>query len=218
MGRHGYLSNMLHPHATSTSILDLSVGGPKLTFVNPQTHIYTGARIMTVEEAHTPLSERRGRWDKETGRIMWDDETTAQSEVVGPAQPRRVRRTEPKPPPPPRPERNSRGFLPVDPLNDVRRPEILRLYREGYSIQAVAKRVHIAQKTVRAIVKDAGILRTHRDNAQRVLTEAQVLEIRASTETYKALRDRYKVAVGTIHEIRTGKTWRHLLPKESASD
>ena len=42
------------------------------------------------------------------------------------------------------------------------------------------------------------------------LTEADVLAIRASTETYKALALRYNVTEGTISAVRTGRLWKHL--------
>lgn len=46
------------------------------------------------------------------------------------------------------------------------------------------------------------------------LTEAQVLEIRASSEAPGALAQRYGVATNTVRDVVRGQTWKHLLPKE----
>jgi len=50
--------------------------------------------------------------------------------------------------------------------------------------------------------------------AQAKLAEADVLTIRASSDTLRALAARYGVADSAISNIRRGKTWRHLLPPE----
>jgi hypothetical protein len=42
------------------------------------------------------------------------------------------------------------------------------------------------------------------------LTEAQVLEIRASTETQKALAKRFGVSQPVVHHAKHGLTWKHL--------
>jgi transposase len=47
-------------------------------------------------------------------------------------------------------------------------------------------------------------------NPKAKLTPEQVLEIRASTESDKALADRFGVWQSTIYAIRTGKKWRNL--------
>jgi hypothetical protein len=47
-------------------------------------------------------------------------------------------------------------------------------------------------------------------NAAAVLTEADVLVIRASSKSGRALAHEYGVSATTITEIQTGKTWSHL--------
>lgn len=47
-----------------------------------------------------------------------------------------------------------------------------------------------------------------------VLTEQQVLEIRASSDTEVNLARKYQTARSNIHFIRTRQTWRHLPPQE----
>lgn len=47
-------------------------------------------------------------------------------------------------------------------------------------------------------------------NTSAKLTEAQVLEIRASNETGKALAMKYGVSGYTISVIRNRKMWRHI--------
>lgn len=42
------------------------------------------------------------------------------------------------------------------------------------------------------------------------LTEAQVLEIRNSSETLETLAKTYEVSAATIHDARMGRTWSHL--------
>lgn len=42
------------------------------------------------------------------------------------------------------------------------------------------------------------------------LTEAQVVDIRRSTESYRALRERYGIADGTIHAIKIRRIWAHV--------
>lgn len=53
-------------------------------------------------------------------------------------------------------------------------------------------------------------------NAAAKLTEAQVLEIRASDERSFILARRYGVSPTTICDIRKGKLWAHLLEAEAA--
>jgi hypothetical protein len=54
----------------------------------------------------------------------------------------------------------------------------------------------------------SGVLGTK--NPKAVLTEAQVLEIRRSTESDKVLAERYRVQHWAISDARSGRHWKHL--------
>ena len=52
---------------------------------------------------------------------------------------------------------------------------------------------------------------------RNTLTSADVLEIRASTDRIKDLAARFNVSRAQIHRIRSGRSWRHLLPQDDPS-
>ena len=47
-----------------------------------------------------------------------------------------------------------------------------------------------------------------------ILTEAQALEIRSSKVDRNILAEKYKISKSTIYDIKTGRTWKHLPPKD----
>ena len=47
-------------------------------------------------------------------------------------------------------------------------------------------------------------------NGNAKLTEAQAKEIKASGATMRELVKLYEASIGTIHQIKTGKTWGHV--------
>lgn len=53
----------------------------------------------------------------------------------------------------------------------------------------------------------------HGRNGAALLNDAKVLEIRASRESYAVLAERYGVNWQTISAVRTGDSWKHLIPK-----
>ena len=55
------------------------------------------------------------------------------------------------------------------------------------------------------------------NNGRAVLTEADVLAIRASTEPHAALAARYRVCKATISHVRTRRLWPHVTPLSSDS-
>lgn len=48
-------------------------------------------------------------------------------------------------------------------------------------------------------------------NHNAAFTEDQIREIRASTQNLHRLGEKYRVTPSTIHYIRSGKTWRHVV-------
>lgn len=51
-------------------------------------------------------------------------------------------------------------------------------------------------------------------NGRAKLTEKEVLEIRAAAENNCELARRYLTTEQNIRAIRSGRSWKHLLPKE----
>lgn len=56
------------------------------------------------------------------------------------------------------------------------------------------------------------------DSAQAKLTEADVLEIRASALSQSALAARFGVCQSRISLIRSGRSWKHMLSREVRAD
>lgn len=52
--------------------------------------------------------------------------------------------------------------------------------------------------------------RTGEGNPAAKLTEKDVLKIRASSESKKALSEKYGVIIGTIASIKAGRSWKHI--------
>lgn len=144
--------------------------------------LFTGTRIVPKDSPEiAPRNERTGRWDKATGRIVWDNETTEQSAVVGPAVPRtrkvlsepttpkeqdQANETAPKAEKPrePQPNQNRRPPFPpyvppaFNPETDPRRGEVIRLrLEEDLSCLEIGRRVKMAQNNVSRILATANL-------------------------------------------------------------
>ncbi|TWA88813.1 phage integrase family protein [Azospirillum brasilense] len=84
------------------------------------------------------------------------------------------------------------------------------------TVQVVGIRAEAALKPVKFKVKVAAAPVAPRNGSSSpnaVLTEADVLAIRASTESQRKLAALYGVSRSLIEQIKSGKVWRHLLPQ-----
>lgn len=89
------------------------------------------------------------------------------------------------------------------PLLDT--PENLRWVTHRENTQNVSEEVRAAKL---AMLK--GSLKRGIDSKYSKLTETQVVEIRATKETYQVLADRFGVHRFTISRIKRGERWAHL--------
>lgn len=77
---------------------------------------------------------------------------------------------------------------------------------------------HLSWKTIQENQLDRHTVGVPHTGRKRHLSPAQVLEIRASDDTAESLGRRFGVSDANIRHIRSGRTYRHLLPSLLTAD
>lgn len=191
---------------------------------NPDDYLDTGARFIPLSDLEAEVPVRKGRWDHETGTVVYEDGQAEISAVRGVAcPPKKAERPETKrrehlPDRPKSSERIPKISQPKEPMDirqDQRRDELIRLYLAGQSVREIVKVLHIGTVRAGAILADAGILRTKSEVQQlkptnaKVTTE-QVREIRKSTEPVRVLAERFALSICTVRRIKRRALWAHI--------